>query len=129
MLEREAEIRQLTMHRIAIVALQLSILLGATAAQAHAHLDRAEPRVGSTVPSAPREVTLWFSQNIEPAFSSAEVTDANGIRFDQGKAQIEGNVMRLGVRPLPPGSYRVHWKVLSVDTHTTEGTFPFRVGQ
>ena len=33
------------------------------------------------------------------------------------------------IKPLPPGSYRVFWKVLSVDTHTTEGNFSFTVGQ
>jgi methionine-rich copper-binding protein CopC len=30
---------------------------------------------------------------------------------------------------LSPGTYRVHWHVLSVDTHKTEGSFSFRVGQ
>ena len=38
-------------------------------------------------------------------------------------------VYNVSVKPLPPGTYRVHWKVLSVDTHTTEGNFTFRVGQ
>ena len=42
---------------------------------------------------------------------------------------VNGTVMRVGVRALPPGTYRVRWKVLSVDTHTTEGNFSFRVGQ
>jgi methionine-rich copper-binding protein CopC len=31
------------------------------------------------------------------------------------------------VRPLPPGRYKVDWKVLSVDTHRTEGSFAFEV--
>jgi methionine-rich copper-binding protein CopC len=29
---------------------------------------------------------------------------------------------------LPPGSYKVQWHALSVDTHTTQGAFSFRVG-
>ena len=55
-----------------------------TAAKAHAFLDHAEPRVGSTVPIAPRELVLSYTQNLEPAFSSVEVSDANGARVDLG---------------------------------------------
>src|SRR5271168_4003258 len=97
--------------------------LGATAARAHAFLDHASPLVGSTVAAAPHEVSLWFTQNIEAAFSAVEVTDADGARVDLGKPQISGNTMRVGVKSLTPGTYRVRWHVLSVDTHKTEGNF------
>ena len=103
------------------------MLLGAVTAHAHAHLDRADPRVGSTVNAAPREVSLSFSENLETAFSTIKVTDASGQRVDEGKPSIEGNVMRVQLRAIPPGTYRVEWHVLSVDTHTTEGRFNFEV--
>jgi copper resistance protein C len=106
----------------------LTVMAGATA-EAHAFLDHAEPRVGSTVPTAPRELVLSYSQNLEPAFSSVEVSDANGARVDLGKPKIGASTMRVGLKPLAPGTYRVRWKVLSVDTHTTEGRFSFHVGQ
>ena len=115
------------MRRI-LFALIPFVVLGTAAAHAHAHLDRANPRVGSTVSSAPREVTLWFSQKIEASFSSAQVTDASGARVDQG-SRVSGAQIHVPVKALPPGTYRVHWKVLSVDTHKTEGNFSFRVGQ
>jgi len=114
-----------------IAALVLSALLTAVAArsaEAHAFLDHADPRVGSTVPTAPRDVSLTYTQKLEPAFSSVEVTDANGQRVDLGKPSISADVMRVGLKPLPPGTYRVRWHVLSVDTHTTEGSFTFKVG-
>ena len=113
-----------------IIAAGLVALLpfGTTVAQAHAFLDHAEPRVGSTVPTAPRELSLSFTQNLEPAFSTVEVRDANGARVDQGKARISADVMRVGLKPLPPGTYKVHWRALSVDTHATEGSFSFQVG-
>jgi methionine-rich copper-binding protein CopC len=57
------------------------------------------------------------------------VRDANGTRVDQGKAKVSGSVMHLGLKPLSPGTYKVQWRALSVDTHTTEGSFSFRVGQ
>jgi methionine-rich copper-binding protein CopC len=103
------------------------LLLSGAAAHAHAYLDRANPRVGSTVRTAPRVVTLWFSQKLEPSFSSAQVTDAAGARVDQG-ARVSGMQIHVPVKSLPPGTYRVRWRVLSVDTHTTEGSFSFRVG-
>ena len=102
--------------------------LGNVAALGHAYLDHANPLVGSAVASAPREVSLTFTQNIESAFSSVEVTDAKGVRVDQGKPQISGNTMRVGLKSLPQGTYRVRWHVLSVDTHKTEGSFTFSVG-
>ena len=115
-----------------ILTFAISALLTVTAAataEAHAFLDRAEPRVGSTVPTAPRELVLSYTQNLEPAFSSVEVSDANGARVDLGKPSISASTMRVGLKPLAPGTYRVRWKVLSVDTHTTEGSFTFHVGQ
>jgi methionine-rich copper-binding protein CopC len=116
--------------RIVIVATSaLLILMGDNTAEAHAFLDHAEPRVGSTVPTAPRELVLSYTQNLEPAFSSVEVSDANGARVDLGKPKIGATTMRVGLKPLPPGTYRVRWQVLSVDTHTTEGSFTFNVGQ
>jgi methionine-rich copper-binding protein CopC len=66
---------------------------------------------------------------LEAAFSTVEVTDGSGARVDQGKAQVNGDNMRIGLKPLKPGAYRVHWRVLSVDTHVTEGNFSFRVGE
>jgi copper resistance protein C len=101
---------------------------GTVAAHAHAFLDHASPLVGSTVASAPREVSLTFTQNIEAAFSSVQVTDSNGTRVDSGKPQVGGNTMRVGLKSLPQGTYRVRWQALSVDTHKTEGSFTFRVG-
>ena len=104
------------------------LLLGNPAAHAHAFLDHASPRVGSSVRTAPGEVTLWFTQKLEPAFSSAQVRDSSGARVDQG-ARVDGMQIHVSVKSLSPGTYRVRWKVLSVDTHTTEGNFTFRVGQ
>jgi copper resistance protein C len=106
----------------------LAMGFSCVAAHAHAMLDHASPPVGSTTASAPREVSLTFTQNLEAAFSSVQVTNANGTRVDQGKAQITGNTMRVGLRALPQGTYRVRWQALSVDTHKTEGSFTFSVG-
>jgi copper resistance protein C len=114
--------------RIHMLILCLLLLaFGGTAANAHAFLDHASPLVGGAVHAAPHEVSLSFTQNLEPAFSSVEVTDGKGARVDQGKAQVSGSTMRIGLKSLSPGTYRVHWHALSVDTHKTEGSFSFQV--
>jgi methionine-rich copper-binding protein CopC len=107
----------------------LLLLLATTEANAHAMLDHAEPRVGNKVATAPREVTLWFTQKLEAAFSTITVTDPAGQRVDTGKTRVSGSQMSVSLRPGGSGTYHVTWRVLSVDTHTTDGNFTFQVGQ
>jgi len=71
---------------------------------------------------------LSFTESLEPTFSRVTVTDASGAPVSEGKAQISGNTMRIGLKPLSPGSYNVHWRAVSADTHATEGSFAFHVG-
>ena len=92
-------------------------------------LDHAEPRVGNKVAAAPREVTLWFTQKLETAFSTITVTNAAGERVDTGKTRVSGSQMSVSLRPGGGGTYRVTWHVLSLDSHTTDGNFTFQVGQ
>lgn len=108
-----------------------SIALAAACAHAHAFLDHAEPRVGSQVQASPAEVKLWFSEPLEGAFSTASVVDANGRRVDRADAHVDPSdkvLMHVPVQDLAPGSYTVHWRAVSVDTHVTQGDFSFRVG-
>ena len=117
------------MQRSAIVIIPLLLLLVTGEANAHAFLDHAEPRVGNTVATAPREVTLWFTQKLEPAFSTITVTNSAGQRVDTGKTPVRGTQMSISLRSGGAGTYQVTWRVLSVDTHRTDGSFTFRVGQ
>jgi copper resistance protein C len=121
------------MRRIiaAAVAAQIVLLGAMSAAQAHAFLNHASPAVGSAVPTAPAAVNLWFTQEVEPAFSSVTVTNQAGQRVDLGNVQVPPGApaqLQVGLRPLPPGTYTVSWHVVSVDTHPTQGTFTFQVG-
>ena len=118
------------MRRSSLIGLTpLLLVLAAGTAQAHAFLDHAEPRVGNKVATPPRQVTLWFTQKLEPAFSSVTVTNAAGERLDSGKPRFSGNQMSVSLRSGGSGTYHVSWHVLSVDTHRTEGSFTFQVGQ
>ncbi|HYZ40182.1 MAG TPA: copper resistance CopC family protein, partial [Stellaceae bacterium] len=112
------------------IALSL-IIVSSSAARAHAFLDHASPAVGSSVPTSPPVVTLWFTQDLEPAFSDVTVTNEAGQRVDLGNARIPAGSpaeLQIGLKQLQPGTYTVSWHVVSVDTHPTEGTFTFEVG-
>ena len=120
-------------HRLIVMAAVLAgaVTLGTPSVQAHAFLDHASPAVGSTVPTAPEAVTMWFTQELEPAFTTATVTDASGNTVDTGPAQVDPNdptELRVALKKLSPGTYTVAWHALSVDTHTTTGHFTFTVG-
>jgi copper resistance protein C len=120
----------MTMRLAFAAAVLAGLVIGTAAVQAHAHLDRTSPPPDSTVRMAPDEVTLWFTQKLEPSFSSAEVHDSSGARVDRGAHVDEADptLLHVTLTPLPPGTYKVHWRVVSVDTHRTEGDFNFRVG-
>jgi methionine-rich copper-binding protein CopC len=111
-----------------IAALSLFFLTVSTAtAHAHASLAQASPSIGSTVNEAPHEVILTFTERLEAAFSNLKVMDASGAEVSEGKTQVNDNTMRINLRPLNAGIYKVNWRAVSTDTHKIEGSFTFRV--
>jgi len=118
--------------KIAAVAVLVAVVFAAPDARAHAFLDHASPAVGSTVPSPPAAVTMWFTQQLEPAFTTAVVTDKAGNNVGSAAAAIDSKdptELRVPLKPLSPGTYTVTWHALSVDTHRTQGHFTFDVAQ
>jgi hypothetical protein len=108
----------------------VAMLLAPSAVRAHAFLDHADPAVGSTVPTAPGVVHIWFTQELEPAFSWIQVTDKSGAAVNDGTSFVDPSnkqEMDIKLKALQGGTYTVKWHALSVDTHTTEGDFTFQV--
>jgi copper resistance protein C len=120
----------MTARLIAAAFVLAELLIAPAAVRAHAFLDHADPAVGSTVPAPPSVIHLWFTQELEPAFSWVTVTDPSGASVNDGPATIDpSNKSEFDVKlkPLSAGTYTVKWHALSVDTHTTEGDFTFQV--
>ncbi|MDI1346182.1 MAG: copper resistance protein CopC, partial [Pseudolabrys sp.] len=91
----------------------------------------AMPAAGSVQGQAPKEVTIWFTEALEPKFSTIEVRDSKGVAMQAGPATLApGNTaqLRVPLKDLSAGTYKVIWRVLSVDTHRSQGEFTFRVG-
>lgn len=98
--------------------------------RAHAFLDHADPAVGSTEPKAPAVVHIWFTQELEPAFSWIKVTDKSGNDIADGASFVDPTnkqEMDIKLKPVEGGTYTVTWHALSVDTHTTQGDFTFDI--
>ena len=114
-------------------ALMLVALLGlASTVFAHGVLERTEPRGGSTLKTAPAQVRLQFTGAIEPAYSQVQVLDGGGRRVDLGDSRVDPDtrtLLRVSLPALAPGRYKVAWRVLSIDSHVTEGDFTFRIAQ
>jgi methionine-rich copper-binding protein CopC len=97
--------------------------------EAHAFLLKSNPAVGADV-KALGMLRLEFSEGVELAFSGIDVANGTGaavaaknVRFDG----VDHKVLLADLPRLPPGTYRVRWHVVSVDTHRTEGDFSFTV--
>jgi copper resistance protein C len=98
-------------------------------AWAHAFLEHASPGAGATDATAPKMVDLSFSAALDPNASGVTVTDAAGHDMEAAQAEIRDASMRVALKPLKPGSYHVSWHAVSTDTHRTEGSYDFTVGQ
>lgn len=117
------------MVRCLLLVVVLTVI---STASAHGVLERTEPRGGSTVKSAPPQVRLQFTGAIEPAYSQVRVLDGGGRRVDLGDSRVDPDnraLLRVSLPELPPGRYKVAWRVLSIDSHVTEGDFTFRIGR
>jgi copper resistance protein C len=108
----------------------LILLTGSARLEAHAFLKDANPGAGGTVQTSPSEVRIRFTENIEPAVSSIRVFDASGKEVDKRDLHLDRSdhaLLHVSLPPLGAGTYKVAWRVVSVDTHVTSGNFTFRV--
>jgi methionine-rich copper-binding protein CopC len=105
------------------------LIASAEPASPHAFVDASVPADRSTVREAPREVTVRFTESVELEFSRITVKSGAGETVSTGPIrQPAGNTLTVGLKALGPGSYTIEWRVLSVDTHVTDGVLRFTIG-
>ncbi|MCX5501817.1 copper resistance protein CopC [Streptomyces sp. NBC_00053] len=119
----------------ALVGMVFGLLLGgAGPASAHAALTGSDPQDGAVVATAPKEVTLTFSEQVALGDDSIRILDPDGKRADTGAAPRDlqsGSTVKYGVSlhaGLPDGTYTVAWQAVSADSHPVSGAFTFSVG-
>ncbi len=101
-----------------------------TSAGAHATLRWASPPPGSTVHASPESLVLMFSEPIEARFCRVEVLNQAGAAEVVGVSRADPEDAKRLLVPvirLNPGTYLVHWRAVSVDTHRSGGSYRFTI--
>jgi methionine-rich copper-binding protein CopC len=99
-------------------------------ALAHAFLVKAIPARRAQLLRPPNRVQLWFNERLEPAYSTLSVTGANGQRVDSREVKVgpdDPKLLSVPLPQLPPGTYTIRFRVLSVDGHVVESEYPFTI--
>jgi methionine-rich copper-binding protein CopC len=108
----------------------LTLLAAPPSAWAHAFLEKASPPVGSRMPAPPADLTLHFTEPVEPLFCTIELLGPAGTAVGVPVPRVTdgGQALFVTLPKLPAGTYTVVWHVTSVDTHKTEGRYQFTIG-
>lgn len=100
-------------------------------ARAHAALERSEPARRATLSKAPKKIRLWFNERLEPAYASIKLYGDGGEKLiETPKAVVDATdtkLLEMDLPPLPPGQYTVKYRVLSVDGHTVDYGYTFKI--
>jgi copper resistance protein C len=110
--------------------LLIVLLLVPITSWGHAYLVKSSPARRAALSNPPTRVVLWFNERLEAQFSQLSVWNAEGQQVDGGDVQVgpdDAKRLSVGIPTLPAGSYRVKYRVLSVDGHIVEAEFPFTV--
>lgn len=94
----------------------------------HAYLVKSAPARRAVLSQAPARVQIWFNERLEPHFCRLSVWDREGNQVDLKDVEVgpdDPTKLSVGVPSLPPGTYTVRFRVLSVDGHIVEGKYPF----
>jgi methionine-rich copper-binding protein CopC len=115
--------RTLTSAAIATLAI-------AGQAFAHAHLESSVPADQAVVKTAPTELDLTFSEELNPKFTGITVTGPDQKAVKTGEAMLMDDDQMLMVPvsdTLAPGTYTVEWHALSADGHKSKGKYSFTI--
>ena len=117
---------------LAIAILAALTLLGPARPWAHASLVASSPADGSLLVDSPKEVRLWFDEEISPRFSSAKLLDLHGRALEVAAVRgdpADPKMLVLTLDALPEGIYSVLATTLSeTDGHVSRSFLVFGVG-
>lgn len=119
------------MRIFALLFVALLFLTG-DSALAHGYIVRAIPADRSVLTRPPTRLQYWFSEDLEPGFSSLALRDQTGqILTEGGVTENDESLMTLRVPPaLPDGAYIVELRTaFASDGHVTVESRVFFVGE
>lgn len=104
------------------------LALSTIAAHAHSKPRLMVPDANSTV-APPTQISVIFTEALEPKFSSLKLTDNKGANMGEPSIvdPADHKHMTLALPPLTPGIYIVHWSTAATDGHRADGQYSFTV--
>lgn len=102
----------------------IGLMILATAASAHAHLESSLPADKARV-SAPTAIELRFSEAVR--VTSLTLQQGTAAATKLAAPASAGKHVSVPVSGLTPGDYKVNWRVASADGHLMSGSFGFTV--
>ncbi len=114
--------------------LTYSALLGAlvmpTLGFSHAIMVKSQPVADTTIPEAPKQIDVWFNDKVGSEYKALAVINSAGKRVDNKdiiQETFDQSHLYITVPDLPPDTYIVRYRVVSLDTHIVTGKFKFIV--
>jgi methionine-rich copper-binding protein CopC len=94
---------------------------------------KSEPPAGAVLSESPKEVRVWFNEELQTKESSLKVFTPEGKQVDNGDGGVDLNdpdhaSMVVSLPPLGEGAYTVRWHAVLTDGDATDGEFAFYVG-
>ena len=103
-----------------------ALLLGAAPAFAHTRLQSSSPSDGSSLDTAPQQVSLTFNEPMQAGFATVTVVGPDSTQYQSGEVSTKGGTVTIGVAPLgPAGKYEIGYRVISEDGHPVSGSVAF----
>lgn len=115
-----------------IVAIGIGALLvaGPVAAAIHNSLAKSVPAADAELAESPKTIRLWFTEKVDPKFSSITLMRADSSKVDTPKPAGTDDPKSITTEvatALPPGKYLIRWRTAGDDGHAVRGTFSFKV--
>lgn len=112
------------------MALGAMMIATSSAVALHNHLAKSTPEADQELTASPKTIRLWFTEKVDPKFSSITLMKADSTKIETPKAAATDDPKSITTEvptTLPPGKYLIRWRTAGSDGHAVRGTFSFMV--
>jgi methionine-rich copper-binding protein CopC len=91
---------------------------------------RSSPEENAVLTESPKQVDVWFDAAVGTEYKALAVIDSKGKRVDNKdlvQETLDSAHLYATVPLLPPDTYTVRYRVVSIDTHIVTGKYQFTI--
>lgn len=114
------------MKKTMLIAM-IGFLSVAGLAQAHTHLEKAEPADNAVLASSPDKLTLRFSEATQLTALTIQKAGEAQQKEIEALPKVAATEHTLPLASLAPGNYTVNWRAIGADSHVVTGSLHFTV--